>query len=60
MNANKSLVFWIIAIIIFAGVVWGFAHGAQMEALGPKVGWMLGSLAVGALGVFLSYKLKKK
>lgn len=59
MNAKKSLVFWIIAIVIFAGVVWGFAHGAQQEELGPKVGWMLGSLAVGVLGVFLSYKLKK-
>jgi len=60
MNAKRSLVFWILACIIFVGVLWAFAHGAQMEETGPKIAWMVGSLVVAALGVFLSYKLKKK
>ena len=63
MNARKSLIVWIIAVLIFGGAVWGFAHGAGQEELGPKLGWMLGSLAVICLEVFVAVKLnavKKK
>ena len=56
MNSKKSAVFFAIAIVIFVGVFLGFIHGVQLEETGPKVGWIAGSLAVGALTVFLSYQ----
>lgn len=60
MNAKKSWIIYVIYAIVFAAAIWGFAHGAQMEATGPKVGWMVGSLAVLALGVFIAVKLNTK
>jgi hypothetical protein len=61
MNARKSLIVWIIACIIFAGAVVGFAHGAKLTDTDSLRGgiWMAGSLVVVALEVFLSYKLRK-
>lgn len=61
MNSRKSLVFWIIAVIIFVGAVVGFAHGAQLTDTEPAQGlaWMLGSVGVMVLEVLLSYKLRK-
>jgi hypothetical protein len=60
MNAKTAWVIYVIYAIIFAAVVWGFAHGAQMEETGPKVAWMVGSLAVAALGVFVAVKLNTR
>ena len=60
MNSKKSWVFWILACVIFAGVVWAFAHGASQEETGAKVAWMGGSLLVGVLGVYLSWRLRVK
>jgi hypothetical protein len=61
MHSQNSLVFWIIAVVIFVGVLLGFAHGAQLTDTEPLNGrlWMGGALAVAALGVYLSYKLRK-
>ena len=59
MNAKKSWFIFVIYAIILAAVVWGFAHGAQMVETGPKVAWMVGSLAVGVLGVYIAVKLNK-
>ncbi len=60
MNAKTSWVVWVIGLIWFAAGIWGFIHGASAIEVGPKVGWMLGSLAFIALGIFLSYKVKKR
>ena len=62
MNAKKSWVFFALGAIILAAVVWGFVHGCKTVDvnMGTGVAWIAGSLVVGALGVFLSYKLRKK
>ena len=62
MNAKKSWVFFALGAVILAVVVWGFAHGCKIVDvnMGTGVAWIVGSLVVGALGVFLSYKLRKK
>ena len=60
MNSKKSWAVFALAIIWFVAVIWGFAHGAQAEGTGAKVAWIGGSLAFAALGVLLSYTLKKK
>lgn len=59
MNAKKSLVFFIVIAIAIAVVGFGFARGATQETAGLKAAWMCGSLVVGALVTFLSFKLKK-
>jgi hypothetical protein len=61
MNAKKSLIIFILSAIALAGVVWAFAHGCQTVGsdLWTGLAWIGGSLGVAALGVFLSYKLKK-
>ncbi len=61
MNARKSLIWWIVGVIIFVGVVLGFAHGAQLTDTEPLKGaaWMVGSLAVMAGEVFGAIKLMK-
>ena len=61
MNARKSLFLWIIAVLVFAGVVWGFAHGAQLTDTEPLKGaaWLVGSVLVMALEVFVFIKLNK-
>lgn len=59
MNKNKSIVFFVIGALLFAGGIWGFAHGAGLEG-GPKIAWMLGSVAVLALTVFAAVKLNTK
>lgn len=55
MNAKRSLILALVNVVIFVGVFWGFIHGVQLEATGPKVGWILGSLLVGVLTVRFSY-----
>ena len=62
MNAKRSLFFWIVAVIVAIGVFVGFIHGATIRDAEPLNGvlWMLGSFAVAVLGVFLSWKLKKR
>lgn len=58
MNAKKAWIFWILACLVFAAVVWAFAHGASQEETGAKVAWMGGAIVVAVLGVFLSWKLR--
>jgi hypothetical protein len=62
MNARKSLVLWIIGCVVFAGVVLGFAHGAQLTDTDALRGaaWMGGSLVVMGLEVFAAIKLMTK
>jgi len=60
MNKTKSWVFFVIGALIFAGGIWGFAHGAKMLETGPKVAWMVGSLVVLVLTVFAAVKLNAK
>jgi len=60
MNKNNSKVFFVIGALIFAGAIWGFAHGAALEATGPKVAWMVGSVAVLVLTVFGAVKLNTR
>jgi len=59
MNAKKSWIIWVVGVVIFVGVVAAFAYGAQQTETTLKIAWMGGSLAVAALGIFLSYKLRK-
>ena len=61
MNSKKSWLFFVIAVIIGVGVFFGVAKGAQQldVSLGKGLGLMLGSIAAGVLGVYLSWKLKK-
>lgn len=58
MNATKSLIVWLVAVVYTVGCFLAFAHGAEQVELGPKLGWMLGALAGFALEVFVSYKWK--
>jgi len=62
MNAKKSLVWWIIGCVIFAGGVWSFAHGAQLTDTDATAGalWIVGSLALMALTVFGAVKLNTR
>ena len=62
MNAKKSLFVFGLGIIILAGVVVGFAHGAKTldTNFGTGIAWMSGSIVVACLGVYFSYKLKRK
>jgi hypothetical protein len=59
MNARKSAVLFALGIVWLGAVIWGFAHGVQQTEVGAKIAWIGGSLVFTALGVFLSYKLKK-
>lgn len=61
MNARKSLILWIVAIIVFVGVVAGFAHGAQLTDAEPLKGaaWMVGSVGIMALEVFVFVRLNR-
>ncbi len=62
MNAKRSWFFYILAVVITAGIVWGFAHGAQL--LGDDdlkgIAWIGGALVAAVLGVRISYKTKRK
>jgi len=64
MNARLSLIVWIIGCIVFAGVVLGFAHGAQLTDTEPGTGkgaaWMIGSLVVAAAEVFAAIKINTR
>ena len=62
MNARESLIYWIIGIIIFAGVIVGFAHGAKLTDTDGLRGaaWMVGSAGVMALEVFVAIKLNTR
>ncbi len=61
MNAKKSRILFAVGAAVLAGVVWGVAHGSQLIGDGNNAGiaWIAGSLVTAALGVFLSYKLRK-
>jgi len=58
MNATKSLIWFIVAILLVGAGFWGFIHGISLEGW-AKVGWMAGSLAELALVVFGAVKLMK-
>lgn len=60
MNAKRSWIVWIVAVILFAAGFAGFVSGAKMtDADGTKGAiWMVGSVLLIALTVFLSYKVK--
>lgn len=62
MNAKKSWIFWILVCVVFAGVVWAFAHGAQLTDTekGKGAAWIVGALAVMALEVFVAIKVNTK
>ena len=61
MNSTKSAIVFALAALILVAVVWGFIHGAKMVDVDGLKGaiWMVGSVLVGVLGTYLSWKLKK-
>ena len=59
MNSKNSIIKFVVYAILLAVVVIGFAVGSGQEELKLKLIWMLGSLFVAAVGVFLSYKVWK-
>lgn len=61
MNAKRSWLIFGIGALIFAGAFVGFVHGAQLTDVdgGKGAVWMGCSVAVMALTVFVSYKVKK-
>ena len=62
MNAGKSLFWWIIVIGIFVGVFFGFRHGAELTDTNGLQGalWMVGSVVVAVLTMYLSWRLRAK
>lgn len=59
MNAKKSLIWWIVFIIYFAGVFIAFAKGAQQDTAGLKIAWIGGSLLAACLGVYVAIRLNR-
>jgi len=59
MNSKKSWLLFLIGAVVLAAVLLSFIHGAQQTEPLKKVLWMVGPIVIAALGVFLSFKLKK-
>ena len=61
MNKTNSLIVFGLWVVLLAGIIWAFIHGAKIVEgnTGTGIGWMAGAVVVFILGIFLTWKLKK-
>ena len=58
MNAKKSLIIWIVYIVVFVLIFLAFIKGTNQEGL-LKLAWMGGAIVAAILAIFIAVRLNR-